>query len=140
MKIALKATPLQRFPGTTVLAQTKEEMYESLLSIRGWMLNDTDWTQSGDSPFDADTKEAWRLWRQEFRDITKRINVENVQDYFEISDPPQKGRPSTWVGWEYENYYEIIQIFEDMHLQTQELITYQEQQLQSSHGEHGHVH
>jgi hypothetical protein len=135
MKIALKKTPVYKTSTVVVFAETKEDMYESLLSIRGWMLKDTDWTQSGDCPLDENTKNAWRLWRQEFRDITKNVTVENVEDYFELSDPPEKGRPDTWVNWEYENYFEVIKIFEDIHLQTQELIAHQAQQ-----SDHGHTH
>lgn len=138
MKFALKNTPVMKFPMGALPATTKEDMYESLISIRGWMLNDTDWTQMSDCPLNTETKEAWRIWRQEFRDITKLINVDNVDEWFEISDPPEKGRPATWHGWEYENFYNIIQIFEDTHLQTQELMTFQEQQNQQANHTHTH--
>ena len=117
------------------VAETPEEFIEALKSIRGWMLSDTDWTQSNDCPLDEETKEAWRLWRQEFRDITQHINVDNVKDYFEISDPPEKGQPATWHWWQYENFYNITQIFEDINTQTQELMTHQQQE-----AEHARLH
>jgi hypothetical protein len=138
VKIALKKTPVYKSSTVAVLAETKEDMYQSLLSIRGWMLSDTDWTQSNDCPLGEETIEAWRLWRQEFRDITKHVTVENVEDCFELSDPPEKGKPATWVNWEYENYFEVIKSFEDIHEQTQQLIVLQEQQNQQDNHTHTH--
>lgn len=120
MKVALKETPILCFPMGSKPAETKEELYEALLSIRRWMLWESDWTQTSDSPLDEDTKNCWRIWRQELRDITERITVETVGDYFEISDPPEKGKPKSWSGWEYENYYNIIQIFKDVSAQSME--------------------
>lgn len=102
MKYALKNTPLLTAP--TGYAQTPEELMQALRSIRGWMLAETDWTQANDSPLSDLDRQAWRTWRQELRDITTLINVDNVQDWFEITDPPTTGRPSTWVNWEHANY------------------------------------
>ena len=115
-------------------AETPEEFIQALKSIRGWMLTESDWTQTADSPLSEDVKQAWRVWRQELRDITNLINVDNVQEWFEVSDPPVAGRPDAWNSWEHEQYNILYSIFQDMSRETEELIALQEQQnLQGNH-------
>ena len=113
MKIALKNTPLNN--SSTGFAQTPEELIQALKSIRGWMLAECDWTQTNDSPLPDDVKQAWRVWRQELRDITQLVNVNNVQDWFEVSDPPVVGLPKTWATWEYEQYNSWYSSLENFH-------------------------
>lgn len=138
MKFPLKNTPIAKLPMGGGIAQTPEDFLESLKNIRGWMLAESDWTQVVDCPLDEETKLDWRIWRQELRDITKLINVDNVQEWFEVSDPPLKGRPPTWNSWEYEQYNILYSIFEDVSKQTQDSITFQEQQNQQVNHSHTH--
>ena len=134
MKFALKNTPIHKFPMGNGPAETPEEFIQALKSIRGWMLTESDWTQTADSPLSEDVKQAWRVWRQELRDITNLINVDNVQEWFEVSDPPVAGRPDAWNSWEHEQYNILYSIFQDMSRETEELIALQEQQnLQGNH-------
>lgn len=139
MKFALKNTPIHKFPSGNGPAETPEEFMQALKSIRGWMLTESDWTQTVDSPLPDDVKQAWRVWRQELRDITQLINVDNVQEWFEVSDPPIAGRPEAWNSWEYEQYNILYSIFQDISRETEELIAQQEAQTRE-HMEHGHVH
>jgi hypothetical protein len=136
MKFPLKNTPIPKFPMGNGVAQNSEEFMEALKIIRGWMLTESDWTQTMDSPLPEDVKHAWREWRQELRDITKVINVDNVQEWFEVSDPPIVGRPDAWNSWEYEQYNILYSIFEDLSKETEAQILYQEQQNQQ--GNHTH--
>ena len=136
MKFALKNTPIHKFPMGNGPAETPEELIQSLKTIRGWMLTESDWTQTQDSPLPEEVKQSWRIWRQELRDITELINVDNVQDWFEVSDPPIAGRPEAWNSWEYEKYNELYSIFEDISKETEAKILYQEQQNQQ--GNHTH--
>ena len=131
MKFALKHTPIHKFPSGNGLAETPEELMQALKTVRGWMLSESDWTQTADSPLPDDVKSAWRAWRQELRDITQTINVNNVQDWFEVSDPPTQGLPSTWLSWEYETYNEIMSVYFDVTKENQDAITAQEQ---ANHG------
>lgn len=108
MKLALKGTIVVVNPYTTKFAETAEEKINSMKTIRSAFLADTDWTQVSDSPLDEKTKEAWRVWRQELRDITNTVTVDNVGDYFEVSDPPTKGIPSSWINYEYETFQQIM--------------------------------
>jgi hypothetical protein len=127
MRFALKNTPIQNAVTGNGIAETPEELMCALKSIRGWMLSESDWTQAVDSPLAEDVKQAWREWRQELRDITKLVNVDNVQDWFEITDPPQIGLPATWLNWRYETFSQFI--------------AEQKQQFeQSQHHDHGHTH
>jgi hypothetical protein len=115
MKIALKNTPINISPSNSKMAETPEERIASMKNIRGWMLFESDWTQTNDSPLPDDVKQAWRVWRQELRDITQLINVNNVQDWFEVSDPPIVGLPKTWATWEYEQYNAWYSSLENSH-------------------------
>lgn len=40
---------------------------------RANLLNSSDWTQVVDSPLSSEVKQAWAIYRQELRDITKQI-------------------------------------------------------------------
>lgn len=141
MRFALKNTPIHKFPMGNGPAETPEELIQSLKTIRGWMLTESDWTQTQDSPLSEDAKQAWREWRQELRDITTLINVDNVQDWFEVSDPPIVGRPDAWNSWEYEQYNVLYSIFEDLSKETEAQILYQEQQAEQARlHNHGHTH
>lgn len=140
MKLALKDTPIPKFPFAVGSAETPAEYLEALKSIRGWMLLESDWTQAVDSPLDEQTKLEWREWRQAMRDITDGISVETIGEWIEIPDPPQKGQPYVWQFWEYERYHEIRAVMLDITKQTEELMTYQEEQAELARIEHGHVH
>jgi hypothetical protein len=116
MKIALKNTPIHGFVAGNSFAETPEELIHALKSIRGWMLTESDWTQAVDSPLTDDVKQAWRKWRQELRDITKLVNIDNVEDWFEITDPPKIGLPASWLNWEYETFNKFINEARDKHV------------------------
>lgn len=45
---------------------------EEARAQRDKLLNDTDWTQVLDSPIDAETREAYRVYRQALRDIPEQ--------------------------------------------------------------------
>jgi hypothetical protein len=133
MKIPLKNTPIPKFPFGTGLAETPEEFLLALKCIRGWMLSESDWTQNNDSPLDDETKLEWKIWRQKMRDITQNVNIENIDEWLEIPNPPEKAQPSSWKYWEYDLYNETISIFSDITKQTQELIDSQQQQIVENH-------
>lgn len=138
MKYALKNTPIVKMPYGAGIAETPEDFMQSLKIIRGWLLTESDWTQSNDCPLDDETKLHWRVWRQELRDITQLINISNVQEWFEVSDPPSKGQPKTWENWEYEQYQSLYVALQDISKQTQDLIAFQEQENQSINHTHSH--
>jgi len=50
------------------VALSNEEMIKS---IRNYRLKESDWTQLPDAPVD---REAWAIYRQALRDITKQTN------------------------------------------------------------------
>lgn len=50
-------------------AARREEALQRIRVERNKLLLDTDWTQLPDVPMDADTREAWRLYRQKLRDF-----------------------------------------------------------------------
>jgi hypothetical protein len=111
MKIALKGTPINNYPQPMCLAETSEQLMQALRTIRGFMLAESDWTQVADSPLDESVRNEWRLWRQEMRDATNDLTIENVGDYFEVSNPPSVGMPRHWIDWEYERYAETLDKF-----------------------------
>jgi len=49
---------------------TEAEAMDALRSVRNTKLVDCDYTQLPDVRLDADTVEAWRVYRQQLRDIT----------------------------------------------------------------------
>jgi hypothetical protein len=127
MKIPLKNTPVPKFPYGTGSAETPEEFLQALKSIRGWMLTECDWTQASDSPLDDATKLEWRVWRQAMRDISQGLNVDNIQEWIEIPNPPIKGQPYVWQFWEYDAFHGIMEVVTDMTEQSKAVITLQEQ-------------
>jgi hypothetical protein len=136
MKIPLKNTPIPKFPYGTGLAETREEFIQALKYIRNWMLAESDWTQTSDSPLDDATKLEWRIWRQAMRDITQDVTTDSIQETFDIPNPPIKGQPSHWQYWEHNSYNKIISIFTDISKETDALMEYQEKQNQQ--GNHTH--
>jgi hypothetical protein len=100
MKIIIKGIPLNNFPKPETIANNPQELMQAMRFVRGFMLVESDWTQVPDSPLDEVTREQWRQWRQELRDLTKQITIFNIGDYFEVSDPPSIGMPSHWSIWE----------------------------------------
>jgi hypothetical protein len=138
MKLPLKNTPIPKFPFGVGSAETPEEFLQALKSIRGWMLNDCDWTQTLDCPLDDATKLEWRVWRQAMRDITQGITVDNIQEWIEIPNPPVKGQPYVWQFWEYDMYHGIQSVMTAITEESKAVITLQEQQ--SQHHDHGHTH
>jgi hypothetical protein len=47
---------------------------ERIRSKRNSLLSESDWTQMPDSPLSTESKDAWAIYRQELRDITKTID------------------------------------------------------------------
>jgi hypothetical protein len=131
MKLALKNTPVPKFPFGTGSAGTPEEYFQSLKSIRSWMLAESDWTQNPDSPLDEQTKLEWRIWRQAMRDITQTVSVDTIGEWIEIPSPPVKGQPHVWQFWEYDTYNEIMMVMAGITEESITSITAQEQQVQS---------
>jgi hypothetical protein len=127
MKIPLKNSPIPKFPYGTGIAETPEEFIQALKSIRGWMLSESDWTQNTDSPLNEEVKLEWRTWRQSMRDIADNVTIDNVEEWFEIPNPPTNGQPSHWQYWDYDTYNEIISIFMDIGKQTDAIMQQQEQ-------------
>jgi len=63
-------------PLTTEELQAKvNTQWKSIRSQRNQMLKDSDWTQLADSPVN---KQAWAIYRQELRDVTKQTDPFNV--------------------------------------------------------------
>jgi hypothetical protein len=108
MKFALKKIPIFVSGSIGKQAETLDELIIALKTVRGILLDGSDWTQVADSPLSDDIKEEWKIWRQNLRDLTKTITVENVGEWFEVPNPPNQGAPSAWSNLEYENFNEII--------------------------------
>jgi len=138
MKLPLKNTPVPKFPFGAGSAETPEEFLQALKSIRGWMLSESDWTQTLDCPLDEATKLEWRIWRQAMRDITQGVTIDNIQEWIEIPNPPVKGQPYVWQFWEYDMYHGIQSVMTAITEESKAVITLQEQQ--SQHHDHGHTH
>jgi hypothetical protein len=80
-------------------------MDKILIEIRDDLLKVTDWTQSNDSPLDADTKAAWATYRQALRDMpTSGLGFPEPPDGKVIHEvtpyvaPPQPAAPEDTVG------------------------------------------
>ena len=142
MKLALKNTPIPKFPYAVGSAETPEEFIQALKSIRGWMLTESDWTQTTDCPLSEETKLEWRVWRQAMRDITNGVTVETIGEWIEIPDPPQKGQPYVWQFWEYDTFNEIQDVMRGITQESIDSIKTQEQEALHAkmQMEHGHVH
>lgn len=132
MKLALKNTPVPKFPFGVGSAETPEECLEALKFIRNWMLNECDWTQTVDSPLDDATKIEWRIWRQAMRDITNGVTVDNIQDWIEIPDPPVKGQPYVWQFWEYDMFNGIMAVMTGVTEESKATIKTQEQEAEQA--------
>tara|TARA_B100000519_G_scaffold200987_1_gene215431 strand:+ start:686 stop:1525 length:840 start_codon:yes stop_codon:yes gene_type:complete len=52
-----------------LFAQSSILNWNKVSMIRNFLLMDSDWTQVGDAPIDADTKAKWVTYRQKLRDI-----------------------------------------------------------------------
>jgi hypothetical protein len=51
-------------------------------------LSSSDWTQQPDAPISPEKKEAWRVYRQQLRDLTSTITtVEEAVDYIWPEEP-----------------------------------------------------
>jgi len=61
----IPATPEQ-------IALRTENKAQEIRNERNQKLKDSDWTQLEDSPFDANTKENWRLYRAALREIPQQ--------------------------------------------------------------------
>lgn len=72
--------PRYKWDGTQAVERTEEELDTDRLPIiaaqaraqRDKLLLETDWTQTLDVPIDADTREAYRAYRQALRDIPEQ--------------------------------------------------------------------
>jgi hypothetical protein len=136
MKLPLKNTPIPKFPFAVGFAETPEEFLQALKSIRGWMLSESDWTQTLDCPLDEETKLEWRIWRQAMRDITQTVSVDTIGEWIEIPSPPVKGQPYVWQFWEYDTYHGIHSVITDITEESKAVIALQEQQ--NKQGNHTH--
>ena len=63
-----------------------DEIRRKNLSLRGSLLEASDWTQLPDSPLSDSKKAEWATYRQALRDITTHSNWPNLED----SDWPTK--------------------------------------------------
>ena len=55
-----------------------QNMWGNIRSRRNIELIESDWTQVLDSPFTAEEKEEWRIYRQALRDITLQTDPFNI--------------------------------------------------------------
>lgn len=76
----MDGVPRYKWDGSAAVLRTEEELEEDRLpgitaqarARRDKLLLDTDWTQVLDAPIDADTREAYRAYRQALRDIPEQ--------------------------------------------------------------------
>lgn len=75
--------PLYKWDGGQVIARTTEEIEadrliamqptaEQVRAERDRLLTETDWTQVLDAPIDAETRKAYRVYRQALRDVPEQ--------------------------------------------------------------------
>lgn len=62
------------------LSQAAERKSVELQLRRDSLLNQTDWTQTNDSPLSGDDQLKYRTYRQALRDLTKHENWPNLND------------------------------------------------------------
>ena len=66
----------------TVIERSQEEIDEVKMTYlrnqRNFLLKQSDWTQFADSPFSAEKKAEWALYRQALRDLPSNVNINNV--------------------------------------------------------------
>lgn len=58
----------------TVYARDNFVNWNKLLIIRNFLLQDSDWTQTNDSPLSDEQKQLWKTYRQKLRDIPSDQN------------------------------------------------------------------
>ena len=51
---------------------------EDVRTIRKPLLSDSDWTQLPDAPLTAEQKAAWAKYRQDLRDVTDQVDLNNI--------------------------------------------------------------
>jgi tRNA(Leu) C34 or U34 (ribose-2'-O)-methylase TrmL len=69
-------------------AERAEAAMAQLRSIRQDLLADSDWTQAADSPFTAEQRSEWQMYRQELRDLPEDFaHVTSIDDVV-FPDPP----------------------------------------------------
>ena len=69
-------------------AEKTEAAMAELQRIRQSLLGDSDWTQLPDSPFTAEQRSEWQMYRQELRDLPEDFaHVTSIDDVV-FPDPP----------------------------------------------------
>lgn len=84
------------------LPYTKEELKIVLREQRDVLLKESDWTVGVDSPLPIEAQEEWKQWRQEMRDITDNVVLNDGDQCVDIPIPPSVGRPKTWINLDYD--------------------------------------
>lgn len=83
--------PLPQGASLTAPPPTTAELWAQVRAQRDGLLNQSDWTQSPDSPLTAAQKTAWAVYRQALRDITQQADPAAV--VWPV-DPDKKGKTS----------------------------------------------
>jgi hypothetical protein len=75
-------TPVDKIPPLSI-----DDILNSIRIERNSLLTSSDWTQIPDNQLSPDIREAWRVYRQELRDLLeKHIDLENLPQF---PVPPQ---------------------------------------------------
>jgi len=96
MIIQLKNYPIVS-NGVEKLAETQEELQFVIKIIRWVLLNESDWTQMPDNPISDENRALWAEFRQMLRDLPSNV-PQPTSATIEIPDPPEWGRPASWVN------------------------------------------
>lgn len=69
----------------------KRSFISEIIKMRDKKLSETDWTQMSDNGMDDETRQSWRVYRQELRDLPQLIEYdENYKPLpFDWPTPPQ---------------------------------------------------
>lgn len=97
----------------TVYARDNFVNWNKLLIIRNFLLQDSDWTQSADSPLSTDEKELWKTYRQKLRDMPQdQSGVPATEVLYPItpSKYAELENPSEYLSDEVNHYYRLNQV------------------------------
>lgn len=87
--------------------------WNKLKVIRNFLLQDSDWTQTLDSPLTDEEKELWKQYREKLRDIPNRYgNIPSIEAPFPITPTKYKNLndDKEYLSDEYEHFYRLNQI------------------------------
>ena len=73
-------------PEPQIVEKTEEELFYLLRQRRNFLLSDSDWTQTLDSPLTEDERSLWKVYRQKLRDLPSTID--NIKEFDFLKDFP----------------------------------------------------